>query len=129
MSIDRTDFFFYCKPDPFLLMTYECERRCWANTHLLQPLSLRGHVQLQAVKRGRHLAQGEFDRLLLKHNGVAVGLLEARRLVILRGDCRAQDKGETHNEQMYIYRFVFFLVKCFLILVYVQLNGNKALID
>lgn len=100
--------FFSCKRDPFSRMTYECERGCSANTHLLQPLSLRGHVQLQAVIRGHHLAHGEFDRLLLKHNGVAVGLLEARRLVILRGDCHAQDKrGHTQWANVYI-QVVFF---------------------
>lgn len=52
--------------------------------HLLQPLSLCGHVQLQSVEGSDHLAHGEFDRLLLKHHGVAVRLLEAWRLVTLR---------------------------------------------
>ena len=57
----------------------------WA--HLLQPVSLCGHAQLQRVVRGHHLAHAQFHRLLLKDEGVALGLLEARRLVVLRRHC------------------------------------------
>lgn len=54
--------------------------------HLLQSLSLCSHVHLQSVEGGGHLAHGQFDGLPLKLNGVTVSLLEARRLVVLRGD-------------------------------------------
>lgn len=66
------------------------------DTHLLEPLSLCGHVQLQGVVGCHHLAHGEFHWLLLKHHGVAVGLLETRRLVVLRSDCGAKRTG--HNK-------------------------------
>lgn len=55
--------------------------------HLLQPVPLRGHAQLQGVVRGHHLTHGQLHRLLLKDEGVALRLLEARRLVVLRSHC------------------------------------------
>lgn len=54
--------------------------------HLLKSLSFCGHVQLQSVEGGDHLAHGQFDRLPLKLYGVTISFLEARRLVVLRGD-------------------------------------------
>lgn len=64
--------------------------------HLLQSLSLCGHVQLHSVEGGDHFAHGEFDRLLLKLHGVAFSLLEAWRLVVLRSDWRTD--RETNSE-------------------------------
>lgn len=55
--------------------------------HLLQPVSLRGHAQLQGVVGGHHLAHGELHRLFGEDKDVAVGLLEARRLVVLGSHC------------------------------------------
>lgn len=69
--------------------------------HLLQPLSLCGHVQLQSVEGSGHLAHGEFDRLLLKFHGVAVCLFEARRLVVLRSGWKTdkQTDGKRNKQR------------------------------
>lgn len=116
-------FFFYYKPKAFVLTTCDCEGKSFAKLHLLESLPLRGHVHLQVVIRGGHLTHGQFDRLLLEHYAVTIGLLEARRLVILRGDCRAQDRDNTHSEQ-----FIQSQQKDSLMAVCVRLNGQKALI-
>lgn len=64
--------------------------------HLLQSLSLCGHVQLEGMEGSDHLSHGELDQLPFKLHRVAFSLLEARRLVVLRSDWKDKqwDRGK-----------------------------------
>lgn len=91
IKLMRFNWYFLCLMLPFV--------------HLLQSLPLCCHVQFQSVEGSNHFTHGEFDRLLLELHGVAVSLLEAWWLIVLRSDWKTgKPRQTTHCSLLMCWR-------------------------